>query len=181
MSDMRISIPEWDFILGWGAFGSPTDAVMQHLHKSGHKSPRGLCIGGNAVAPPDNVSEIYDVLFYETEWYRPVIAHHRRIRRAFGINTNIYRLDAPPPAHMRCACSVRAAAGCFRWFSMPFSGTITSSLAIFCRGSAVGPSCKRAGAGWRLGKCTSQKFSRVPQLFCLISCLTFVIVFCFQP
>jgi hypothetical protein len=52
MSDMRINIPEWDFILGWGAFGSPTDMVMQHLHKRGHKSPRGLCIGGNAVTPP---------------------------------------------------------------------------------------------------------------------------------
>ena len=49
MSDLRINIAEWDFILGWGAFGSPTDIVMQHLQKSGHKSPRGLCIGGNAV------------------------------------------------------------------------------------------------------------------------------------
>ena len=52
LSDMRINIPEWDFILGWGAFGSPTDIVMQHLHKRGHKSPRGLCIGGNAVTHP---------------------------------------------------------------------------------------------------------------------------------
>ncbi len=49
MSNLQIKIPEWDFILGWGAFGSPTDIVMQHLHKTGHKSPRGLCIGGNAV------------------------------------------------------------------------------------------------------------------------------------
>ena len=52
MSNMQIKIPEWDFILGWGAFGSPTDIVMRHLHKSGHKSPRGLCIGGNAVNTP---------------------------------------------------------------------------------------------------------------------------------
>ena len=52
MSDMRIKIPEWDFILGWGAFGSPTDHVMRHLHENGHKSPRGLCIGGNAVRAP---------------------------------------------------------------------------------------------------------------------------------
>ena len=105
LSDMRIKIPEWDFILGWGAFGSPTDAVMQHLFRAGHRSPRGLCIGGNAVPPPDNVGEIYDVLFYETEWYRPFIEHHRRIRRAFGINTNIYRPGPPPPAEMRFAAA----------------------------------------------------------------------------
>jgi hypothetical protein len=50
MSDLRINIAEWDFILGWGAFGSPTDTVLRHLHNIGHKSPRGLCIGGNAVS-----------------------------------------------------------------------------------------------------------------------------------
>ena len=54
------------------------------------------------VPPPDNVSEIYDVLFYETEWYRPVIEHHPRKHRAFGINTNIYKPGPQPPAEMRC-------------------------------------------------------------------------------
>jgi hypothetical protein len=51
VSGLSLKTPEWDFILGWGAFGSPTDAVMRSLHKDGHKSPRGLCIGGNAVLP----------------------------------------------------------------------------------------------------------------------------------
>ena len=57
-------------------------------------TPKGLCIGGNAVAPHSKINEVYDVLFYETEWYRPEIAHHKMIRHAFGINTNIYYTQA---------------------------------------------------------------------------------------
>jgi hypothetical protein len=46
------------------------------------------------------VADIYDVLFYETEWYRPFIDHHPRKHRAFGINTNIYKPGPRPAADM---------------------------------------------------------------------------------
>lgn len=72
------------FILGWGAFGSRVDRFMQIL--SGKK---GLCIAGNALPPLTR--HIYDVLFYETDWYKPQIADHPNIIKAFGVNTDIYR------------------------------------------------------------------------------------------
>ena len=56
------------------------------------------------VPPPENVKDIYDILFYETEWYRPAIQHHPRTRRAFGINTNIYKLGPRPSAEKRFFC-----------------------------------------------------------------------------
>jgi hypothetical protein len=106
------------------------------------------------VPPPDNVAEIYDVLFYETEWYRPVINHHPRKRRAFGINTNIYKRGPLPPAEMRYFVFINfypaAPAACL--LNAVLQGTITLSSVIFCHGSALGQSCKKVVAGLRLAK-----------------------------
>lgn len=54
------------------------------------RHPKALCIGGNAQPPSEAASEIYDLLFYETDWYRDQISFHPMTRQAFGINTNIY-------------------------------------------------------------------------------------------
>lgn len=40
-------------------------------------------------------AEVYDLLFFETEWYRETISFHPLIRQAFGINSNIYH-ELPP-------------------------------------------------------------------------------------
>jgi hypothetical protein len=72
-----------DFILGWGGFNSPVDIAVQPM-----KGKKGLCIAGNAF-PPTGANN-YDVLFYETKWYRPQINFHKNIVQAFGINTDIY-------------------------------------------------------------------------------------------
>jgi len=77
---------EQDFILGWGAFGGTVDRALQHVELSNYK--KGLCIGGN-VHPPTGADN-YDVLFYETEWYKPQIASHKNIIHAFGVNTDIF-------------------------------------------------------------------------------------------
>lgn len=81
-----------DFILGWGAFNSLVD---QWLHPFNVK--KGLCIGGNAMLPKG--ADNYDVLFYETKWYRPQISFHKNIVHAFGVNTDIYFpiTDVPAP------------------------------------------------------------------------------------
>ncbi len=104
------------------------------------------------VPPPDNVSEIYDILFYETEWYRPVIEHHPRKRRAFGINTNIYKPGPQPPAELRfdglLRCKFTVLMDCLQ-------GMIMSLLGTFCPGSVLGQYCKSAAAGWRLAKFTT--------------------------
>jgi len=86
----------YKIILGWGAFGSPTDYFLREIHlKHGDPHPKALCIGGNAVQPPEAAAEVYDLLFYETEWYAEQVAFHPRARQAFGINTNIYH-ELPP-------------------------------------------------------------------------------------
>ena len=74
---------DYDFYLGWGAFGSPADKYLRSIVK-----PKGLCIAGNAYQPEG--ANQYDVLFYETKWYRPQIDFHRNIVHAFGVNTDIY-------------------------------------------------------------------------------------------
>lgn len=77
-------VEEFDFLLGWGGFNSPVDKTL-HLKTNKKK---GLCIGGNAF-PPEGADN-YDVLFYETKWYRPQINFHKNIVHAFGINSDIY-------------------------------------------------------------------------------------------
>lgn len=73
----------YDFLLAWGAFGSRPDKVAQTIPLK-----KGLCIGGN-TNPPEGANK-YDVLFYETKWYRPQIDFHSNIFHAFGINTEVY-------------------------------------------------------------------------------------------
>lgn len=93
--NLQVTNPEYrhyDFVLGWGAFGSRVDQVMQRFSDK----QKGLCIAGNAT-PPTGASN-YDVLFYETKWYRPQIDFHPNIVQAFGINSDIFNtIDIPTP------------------------------------------------------------------------------------
>lgn len=86
-------------VLGWGAFHSSTDLLLQSLHAQdlalGGNKRFGLCLGGYGFAP--SAIEIYDVLFYETEWSKewlrtnsndPVLP---KLVHAFGVNTDIFR------------------------------------------------------------------------------------------
>lgn len=85
---------QW-FVLGWGAFNSKVDQVLQAPNRFlGMK--KGLCIAGNSFPPIGQ--DKYDVLFYETEWYLPQIQHHKNVFRAFGINSDIYQpiVDSVP-------------------------------------------------------------------------------------
>lgn len=89
-ADKSISqVDKYDFMLGWGAFNSPVDQWIVTAKSNHSKKKYGLCIAGNAF-PPDTMNR-YDVLFYETEWYKPQIEKHKNIFHAFGVNTNIYR------------------------------------------------------------------------------------------
>jgi len=76
-------LSEYDFVLGWGAFGSPVDSLLAK-----HQGPKGLCIAG--VSAPTNAHK-YDVLFYETQWFLPQIEFHKNCIHAFGVNTDLYK------------------------------------------------------------------------------------------
>ena len=77
------SIVSQDFTLGWGAFNSSVDQQLQKV-----QGKKGLCIAGNTF-PPTGANN-YDVLFYETKWYRPQISFHKNIVHAFGINSDLF-------------------------------------------------------------------------------------------
>src|SRR3990167_760243 len=55
---------KYDFVLGWGAYGSPVDMALSQIKNL----PLGICMAGNAS--PVSSGNIYNVIFYETEWVR---------------------------------------------------------------------------------------------------------------
>jgi hypothetical protein len=69
--DCETETEEYDFVLGWGAFGSPADAHIQARVDSGDTTPTGLCLGGNVTPVPSNY--IYNLVFYETDWVKETI------------------------------------------------------------------------------------------------------------
>ena len=77
----------YDFVLGWGGFGSSVDKYLQrqpYLHK-------GLCLGGYAPYQ----GQQYDILFYEVpEWSKNWLKeqdYKGKTMHAFGVNTDIYK------------------------------------------------------------------------------------------
>lgn len=83
-----LNIDDFDFILGWGAFGSKADRFISNLVCRGKK---GLCLAGNATPVPSFIP--YDVIFYETEWVRNHYLKDVKCRliHAFGYNEYVYK------------------------------------------------------------------------------------------
>ena len=83
------SLNGYDFVLGWGAFGSRVDNTLKN-----YLGKKGLCLGGNATPVP---YIDYDIIFYETKWVKNNYlnrAEHKKTTRfvhAFGTNTQIYK------------------------------------------------------------------------------------------
>lgn len=88
-----VNLSGFDFILGWGAFGSLADLFLRGM--IGKK--KGLCLGGNALPVP-NYAENYNVIFYETDWIKENYLKDIKTKlvKAFGINTTIFKkLELP--------------------------------------------------------------------------------------
>jgi hypothetical protein len=82
-----IAPESFDFILGWGAFGSPADNELQKEKYKDFK--KGLCLGGYAPYK----GQKYDIIFYETEWSKKWLEEQgwaNRLAHAFGINSSIF-------------------------------------------------------------------------------------------
>ena len=77
---------KYDFILGWGAYGSPVDSALSQIKGV----PLGICMAGNASPIP--TANIYNVIFYETEWAKDnyLKSVNGNLVHAFGVNTDIY-------------------------------------------------------------------------------------------
>lgn len=88
-TDCLPSTDGYAMVLGWGGFESPVDKAIRDL-----PIKKGLCIGGNAFPPVYQYK--YDVLFYETEWYKQFVKDHPNAIKAFGVNTQIYHPTKVP-------------------------------------------------------------------------------------
>lgn len=79
-------IADADFVLvrsDWGWY--PCAAADRALR--GSQQPVGLLIAGSH-APPSNTEALrFDVLFYETPWYAPLVQDHPFAVEAFGVDT----------------------------------------------------------------------------------------------
>lgn len=89
--------PSPDFILGWGAFGSPVEQLLQGMiDKRGEKKYKvGLCIGGYSTPTVEQINA-FDILFVETNWSKEWLEkispkQHPPIYHAFGINNDIFK------------------------------------------------------------------------------------------
>lgn len=71
-----------EFVLGQGSFISRVHDVVSQA-----KVPHGLLIAG--VHPPVDEHK-HDVIWYENDWYRPML-EHKNIYHAFGVNTKIFK------------------------------------------------------------------------------------------
>jgi hypothetical protein len=80
---------DFDFVLGWGAFGSPADLFMRDL-----ECKKGLCLAGNATQVPESADN-YDIIFYETDWVKKNYLKDVKTKlvKAFGVNTGIFYCD----------------------------------------------------------------------------------------
>lgn len=82
---------ECDFLLVKSNFGwIPDVAYMKQDLRVGRRPPVGLMISGS-ITPDALDLRRFDVLFYETEWYRPTIAKHPQVVHAFGIDTDVMK------------------------------------------------------------------------------------------
>jgi len=78
---------DFDFVLGWGAFGSPADKFCQGMIGI----PKGLCLGGNATPVP-TYADNYQIIFYETDWVKENYLKdvNTKLVKAFGVNTEMF-------------------------------------------------------------------------------------------
>ena len=81
-----LNLGYFDFVLGWGAFGSPADNLLMGMTDN----KKGLCLAGNATPVPKMIN--YDVIFYETDWIKKNYLRHAKayMVKAFGVNDNIF-------------------------------------------------------------------------------------------
>ena len=80
-------INEFDFVMTKSNWGWIVDQYFQSIQAQ-VQTKSGIMISGSAD-PKDESN--YDVLFYETSWYRPKVEHHPNIVHAFGIDTDLMR------------------------------------------------------------------------------------------
>ncbi len=78
-------LEEFDFLLIKSNWNWGPDKLLRNKFKD-LKVKKGLAIAGVSIPPNNNEISFYDVLWYETEWYKKIISNHPNVYHGFGIN-----------------------------------------------------------------------------------------------
>jgi hypothetical protein len=82
------ALPDCDVLLAKSNWNWIVDRlVRRHCRRS--RAPAALMISGVADPPRRRRMRFYGLLFYETPWYEPRLAHHPRRVHAFGVDTRV--------------------------------------------------------------------------------------------
>lgn len=85
----------FDFLLVKSNWNWGPDKLLREKFKSLNVK-KGLAIAGVSLPPSLQEMLYYDVLWYETNWYRKIIKNHPNIHHGFGINKNDLKVSAVP-------------------------------------------------------------------------------------
>jgi glycosyltransferase involved in cell wall biosynthesis len=75
-----------DFVLVKANWGWGPDQLLRKDYPD-LSTKKGLMISGVSDPPVLSEMEYYDVLYYETEWYKPKVSNHSKTIHAFGVDT----------------------------------------------------------------------------------------------
>lgn len=78
----------FDFLIVKSNWNWGPDLILRTKFKN-LKVKKGLAISGVSIPPSLDQMCYYDVLWYETKWYKKLIRNHPNIFHAFGINKNV--------------------------------------------------------------------------------------------
>lgn len=79
-------INSFDFLLVKSCWGWIVDDFVQNLE--GLEIPRGIVVSCSKKPKSKRSLFNYDIVYYQTYWYRKYLKHHPNIVQAFGINAN---------------------------------------------------------------------------------------------
>lgn len=82
----------FDMVIGWGTFKGRMDQTLKSARER-YPIKIGLCVGGSMIPPYEE--HRYDVIFYETEWYkknylRQYVQMGGKAVHAFGVNGKFF-------------------------------------------------------------------------------------------
>lgn len=88
-----VDLNAYDFVLVKGGFNGNVHKYAKEFFKEHpKKTGLGICISTIGKPLPEDL-EFYDILFYETEWYRKYanLDRHKNIYHAFGIDRTVMK------------------------------------------------------------------------------------------
>jgi pyruvyltransferase len=95
----NINLNNYDIVLLKTQFKSTLQKYTENYLKfNGKKTKVAICISSSNIIPDSDDLKLYDLMFYETEWYRKYsnLDRHPNIFHAFGVDRGIMKENKSP-------------------------------------------------------------------------------------